>query len=299
MENNNITGTLYGIFRIGDKKIKNMTQLKNWENHMDRTFDKPNADPLRTNKNEILIGSPDIIKLFKQHTQGIKFRKNGVLARDLVMTASPEFFTPLNDNDIDKWVKINKEFLLKEFGDNCIYACSHFDEKSPHIQALIIPKYIDKKNRPKLNNDIYFGGRRMYSEWQDKYAEAMKKEFEQLNRGIKNSKATHVQVRQFYKLINQDYKEYDYKQVIAKAQNSILLEKQVKKLTKTLDVYWKSNIYMKEEMEELKKDKETFKESIKAMSEIYKIPQKVIMEIIRGVENDKYKDMNKGKELKK
>lgn len=297
---NKITGTLYVVFRINDKKIKNTTQLKNWENHMDRTFDTPNADPLRTNENKIIIGSPDILKSFEEHTKGIKFRKNGVLARDIVLTASQEFFKKLSDEQIEQWIELNKQFLIEQFGDNCIYAAVHHDETSPHIHVCVIPKYIDKKNRPKLSNDIYFGGREMYSAWQDKYAAAMQDKFEELHRGIKGSKATHIQIQQYYKIINSRYNEKDYDQVMKKAQNSILLERQVKDLQNTLSMYCKSNKDISEDLEEMKKDKEVFRNTIKAMSEIYKIPQNVIKEVIRKVEN---KELNvkkdPGKELKK
>lgn len=296
---NKITGTLYAVFRISDRKIKNTTQLKNWENHMDRTFNTPNADPTRKNNNEIIIGTPNIMESFKNHTKGIKFRKNGIWARDIVLSASPEFFNKLNNKQIRDWVQLNKEFLLKEFGDNCIYAVCHRDEKSPHIQACIVPRYTNKKGQNRLNNDIYFGGRQMYSEWQDKYSEAMKGQFKDLNRGIKNSKATHVQVRQFYQIINQTYNEKDYKTVIAKAQNSELLQKKVADLQNTLKVYWKSNVNVKNEIEEMKKDKEAYRLTIKAVSEIYKIPQEVIKEVIKGVENGKIKNNDKGKELKR
>ena len=139
----------------------------------------------------------------------------------------------------------------------------------------------------------------MYSAWQDKYSEAMKGQFKDLHRGIKNSKSTHVQIRQFYQIINQRYNEQDYKTVIAKAQNSELLQKKVKNLQDTLKVYWKSNTNVKNEIEEIKKDKEAYRLTIKAVSEIYKIPQEVIKEVIKGVESGKFKNNDKGKGLSK
>ena len=139
----------------------------------------------------------------------------------------------------------------------------------------------------------------MYSAWQDKYSEAMKGQFKDLHRGIENSKSTHVQIRQFYQIINQRYNEQDYKTVIAKAQNSELLQKKVKNLQDTLKVYWKSNTNVKNEIEEIKKDKEAYRLTIKAVSEIYKISQEVIKEVIKGVESGKFKNNDKGKGLSK
>jgi len=127
----------------------------------------------------------------------------------------------------------------------------------------------------------------------------MKGQFKDLHRGIENSKSTHVQIRQFYQIINQRYNEQDYKTVIAKAQNSELLQKKVKNLQDTLKVYWKSNTNVKNEIEEIKKDKEAYRLTIKAVSEIYKISQEVIKEVIKGVESGKFKNNDKGKGLSK
>lgn len=289
-----ITGKLYAIFRI-DKKFKSIASFNTWEQHMERTFNVLNADPLRSNQNEIIIGTANVANAFKEYTKNVKLRKNGVYARDLLITASPQFFNALNDKEIEKWVDVNKKFILDQFGSNCIYACTHFDELSPHIHICVVPKYTNKKGIERLSNDLYFGGRKMYSEWQTKYAAAMKENFPELNRGIKGSSSEHVRIQQYYNIINEAFDRENYDSVIAKAQNSELLEKKIRSIVKTLENYVIDNETLENEALKLREDKETLGLTIRAMSEIYDIPQHMIKKIIKDVEDGKLNIQNKDK----
>lgn len=297
-ENSSITGTKYCIFRVGEK-YKTINSIKGFEGHMERTFNTPNANISNRSKNKILIGDKNILENVQEYIQDIKLRKNGVLARDLLLTASPEFFRERSKQDVEHWINVNIDFLKQHFGDNIRYAVVHRDELTPHIHCLLVPKFLDqKRNKYKLSNNKYFDGRDKLSEWQDKYAEFINSEYKELKRGTKGSKAQHVKIKQYYTLVNASLDSKDLKSVLAKASNSELLEKQIKTLQATLKLYKdkcidkdkKANIErnraleIEKNLKELKRDKEVYKQTIRAISETYYISQQSILNIVKSIE---------------
>lgn len=304
-----ITGTKYCIFRVGEK-YKTISSIKGFQGHMQRTFYTPNANEINRNKNKILIGDKNILENVQEYIKDIKLRKNGVIARDLLLTASPEFFKNKNNEQIDNWIDINIKFLKENFGDNIRYAVAHLDELTPHIHALLVPRFMDhKRNKYKLSNNKYFDGRDKLSEWQDKYAEFINSFFKDLKRGTKGSKAQHIKIKQYYTLVNASLDSSDFKSVLAKATNSELLEKQIKTLQATLNLYKdkyiqsdkKVNIERNRALEiernlkELKKDKEVYKQTIRAISETYYISQQSILNIVNSIENNINKERYRNK----
>ncbi|NEZ47695.1 recombinase [Clostridium niameyense] len=287
-----ITGQLYAIFRVGEKKYKTIGSISGYQRHMEREQYTPNAD---TNiPNNRLIGSNFIMADVKEYIDGIKLRKNGVIARDLLLTASPKFFKKLSTEDKQRWVDINVDFLNKYFGENCVYATLHRDETTWHISAMIVPRFWEeKKKRYVLANSRYFDGKKRLSQWQDKYSNFIKQEFKQLNRGQRGSKAHHVKISNFYRILNSELDNYNALDVIKKSKQSNLLKEQLESVQGTLNKYkdyTKLTTLEKEELsnniKNIKQDKEIFKETIKAMSEIYKISQQSINSIINSVDNN-------------
>ena len=302
--NSSITGTKYCIFRVGEK-YKTLKSIKGFEGHMERTFNTPNAALEKRNNNKILIGNKEIYEDVLNYIEGIKLRKNGVIARDLLLTASPEFFKNRGKEDIDHWIDINVKFLKDNFGENIRYAVAHLDELTPHIHVLLVPRFKDEKREIyKLSNNKYFDGRDKLSAWQDKYAEFITNVYSELKRGTKGSRATHVKIKQYYTLVNSKLDNKNLQSVLAKASNSELLEKKIRALQSTLEVYKdryiKSDnkaildgnklIKLETNLEELKKDKEVYKETIKALSETCYISQEAIINIVRSIENNIKKD---------
>jgi hypothetical protein len=301
----------YAVFRVSEKKYKDIKQLSGYQRHMERLMPVPNSDMAICNQR--LIGSGDIVNTVKEYIDGIKLRKNNVIARDLILTASPEFFKNATAVQKEQWVQQNIKWLERNFGSNCVYATLHVDERTPHISALVVPKFCDeKKQRYVLANARYFDGIAKMSAWQDNYASSMQELFKDLNRGLKYSKAKHVQIRQFYSIINAELNDRDLKSICAKAKNSELLEVKIKGLQRTLNVY--KDISSKTALEhenqraeisvcyktikELQADKELYKEAVKALSEIHKIPQssiKSVFEYVKASSAEKSAEM----ELKK
>ena len=296
-----IKGQLYAIFRVGEKKYKTIESIAGYQRHMEREQQTPNANPDISNIR--LIGSDFIMADVKEYIEGIKIRKNGVIARDLLLTASPSFFKDLSIEEKEKWVNTNVEFLKKYFGENCVYATLHRDETTWHISALVVPRFWEeKKKRYVLANSRYFDGKKKLSEWQDKYSSFIKQQFKELNRGQRGSKAHHVKISNFYRILNSELDSYNALEVIKKSKQSIALKEQLENVQSTLNKYKdyaKLTTLEKQELSNslkgIKQDKEIFKETIKAMSEIYKISQQSIAKIIdsvdknleKGVKNDK------------
>ena len=160
--------------------MKHISEISSFERHTERKQYTPNAN--LNIKNRILVGSKNITQDAEEYLKDVKLRKNSVLARDLLLTASPEFFRNISEETFERWVDKNIEWLQEQFGENLRYCCLHLDETTPHFSALIIPKFWNEKKQSYiLSNTKYFDGKNKMIGWQDKYAKAMQ-EFE-LKRG--------------------------------------------------------------------------------------------------------------------
>ena len=288
----------YAIFRISTK-YKTINSIGGFIKHCERENEVANAD--KNIENEILIGNSNVMNNIKSYVSDIKIRKNAVVARSLLMTASPDFFKAMSADEKQLWIADNIKFLNNYFGSNCVYATLHKDEKTWHIHAVIVPKFINKKGEPILSNTRYFDGIQKMREWQDNYSNSMKQRFKCLNRGVRYSKQKHIELKHFYGLLSQNVNEKDIKQLTAKAKNSELLEIKIKAIQKTLEVYKNYNSKndlekqsaileskkLINEIEKIKDDKESYKQALSLISQSYKVPQYVIDQAI-----DMCKDIN-------
>lgn len=286
----------YAVFNIGDK-YKTINAIGGFQKHMERENEVANAD--KNIENEILIGNKNVMQNVKNYISDIKIRKNAVIGRSLIMSASPDFFRGLTKDDLNKWKVDNTKFLKDNFGENCIYATLHKDEKTWHIHALIIPKFKNKKGESILSNTRYFDGIERMRAWQDNYSLAIQERFKCLNRGTRYSKQKHIELKVFYALIKQDFNEKDIQQMTAKAKNSELLEIKIKAIQKTLEVYKNYNSknsldkdnaineskLLYKDIEKMKEDKDLYKEALSLISQQYKIPQYVVNQAIKQCEN--------------
>lgn len=281
----------FAIFRVGERKFKNIKELKHYQRHMMREGDIINANPDMLAENITLIGDGDIIKDVEEYTHGIKMRKNGVLAREILMTASPEWVKNADTGLMNDWINSNLEWLEEEFGDNLRHLVLHADETTLHLHGLVVPRFSDSKKGYVLANSRYFDGAVKLSEFQDRYSAAM--EHLGLERGLKWSKATHTKIRTYYTLVNKELDTKDIKSVVAKAVNSEILEKKIRELNQTLNSYRNFNAKNEDEKKQLYNnyiqatgDKELLKECIRHMSDLYKIPQNHIIGIMKSIGNN-------------
>ncbi len=188
----------YAILRM--EKIKSFGQMKAADDHNRRLREVENADPERTPKNRELVELThrtlvETVKAHLEKNEIRKWRKDAVLATEVLMTASPEFFHDPK-NSIEAWTEANMKWLRARFGENLVHAVLHLDEATPHIHAMVVPII-----EGKLANKRFFGGERdAFGKWQTDYHQAV--EHLGLERGIERSGATHEPVRSHYTRLN-------------------------------------------------------------------------------------------------
>ena len=117
-----------------------------------------------------------------------------MLGIEHVLAASPEWFARASEAQVEAWALRSLDWLQQTYGErNVVAAVLHGDERTPHIQALVVP--LDERDH--LNARHFIGGDRgRLAELQDSYAEAVR-EFG-LERGVRGSVAEHQQVRDWY-----------------------------------------------------------------------------------------------------
>lgn len=176
------------------------------DSHNNRARETPNADPERRDQNRILIGDDlPLTETVRQviRESGGKPRRDSVECVEVVLTASREYF----ENDkceialekVEQFTERSVKFLRdKERVGLCVKAILHLDERTPHIQAHCVP--LDE--RGKLNCKGLFGSRSKLRAFQDAFYEEVKDLG--LERGVRGSRATHVEINKFYGAILED-----------------------------------------------------------------------------------------------
>lgn len=186
------------------QKLKSMRTIAGAGAHVYRFQNTPNADPAKRGLNRVLVDSgTSLLRSVKNRLDdGLdpekgKVRGNSVLAVELVLTASPDFFKKSSNSKVDSWIDENQKWLEKKFGkDNVVSLVAHFDETTPHIHAHIVP--ITKDGR--LSAKDYIGGmRHRMSELQTDYFDSMK-QFG-LKRGEEKSIAFHTDIKSYYSAV--------------------------------------------------------------------------------------------------
>lgn len=195
----------YCILRI--QKIKTFKQMEAAYKHNYRINQPANSDPTSEymNKEVLPLKGNSYVEAFQNFTkqlgygpEGKPFRKNGVLALEVMLSFSPE---AINNINIEKWEKDNMDFLEKTFctternGDNILSAIGHFAESTYHIHAIVIPLKEDHICASK-----FIDGPAKLRVLQDSYAEAMSSH--NLQRPIQYSSATHTDIKRFYGELN-------------------------------------------------------------------------------------------------
>lgn len=191
----------YAVLRI--EKVKSLAGVGSRAAHNLRASQKaaPHADPSKRGGNVVLMGPNTAPEQVTEAVKGRlatvpKVRSNAVLAVEVVMTASSEFFTDKQRGPKDwaAWRDNSMQWLRDTFGaDNIASAVMHRDERTPHIQAIVVPVA-----NGRLNASHWLDGPKKLAHLQDTYAGAL--EPLRLRRGVKGSKAKHTSLREFYRL---------------------------------------------------------------------------------------------------
>ena len=186
----------YAILRTAKIKKGNVGGMCH---HHARTKDTPNADIELKHENELLAGQrselvPEIVRQrisAIEEKNGRKTRKDAVACVEVLMTASPEFFK--DKEQVQAWAKQSVNWVKEHFNeDNVVNAVLHLDESTPHIHAVVVPETQDHK----LSAKHWLGGREKMQNMQDSYAEKM--QVMDLERGIRGSRAKHMDIKKWY-----------------------------------------------------------------------------------------------------
>lgn len=192
----------FAIYRTA--KIKTEASLAASANHMTRRTETPNADPDRGHLNRVLIGSDDpeadVRELLPKvgqrdpDTKKMLRRKNSVLAIEVLLTTSPEWWSVASDEQKAQWERRTVAWLQAEYGaENVVHLRMHGDERTPHLTGYVVPIDPDTGG---LNCRRWIGERQQLRDQQTAYAASVAPLG--LQRGVPGSVATHEAVRRAY-----------------------------------------------------------------------------------------------------
>ena len=198
----------YAIITFRDTgPIKTWSAMRAANVHNART--KPIAHGIANGPAPIfLLGSNDLVRDARDRLRHLdidpnRLRKNGVIAYEAVLTASPEFFdggdAAAQEKRVDEWAKAQVAWSVKRYGNHRIISMVlHLDEKTPHIHLVVMPLE-PKCDRRRKNREIEWSligrsisGPGRFDEVQDDYAEAMAPFG--LQRGVRKSGRKHEPV---------------------------------------------------------------------------------------------------------
>ena len=169
------------------EKLKTRGAVSASAGHMMRSIPTPNAYAERTRHNLVLLGSHDPAADVDARLAGAATRKNSVLAIEVLISASPEWFSHATREAKRDWMKRSQAWLVDHFGaDNVVHLQLHVDEATPHLTGFIVPR--DTTGR--LNAARWLDGSKKLAAMQTGYTKSLSGLG--LERGIEGSQATHV-----------------------------------------------------------------------------------------------------------
>lgn len=198
------------ILRVGKIKSSGRSTPQSVHAHFARSRPTPNADPQRTDQNRWLVGSADkpldqaITEcMTKAGIDRTKLRKDAVLANDILLSVSPEWFRPDNPeasgtydkNRVRAFAAEAQQFLRKQFGPRLVAAVLHLDEATPHVQAVVVPIMHGEGKKHRLSSKDYFGPdrlRMLQQAWEDRLRP------HGVGPRTKGSRARHTTLREYY-----------------------------------------------------------------------------------------------------
>jgi hypothetical protein len=190
------------------KKLKTIPNISGSLRHQYRERKTSNADPARRGLNiESHTNSGEALAAIKARLKQLgKIRKNGVLAVEYLITASPEWFKTDAACDRDevgtgrRYFERSLEWLRKKHGEeNVICSVIHHDETSPHMSVFVVPA-LETPKGSRLNARAFFGGRAVMSKLQTDFAEDVGADFG-LQRGIEGSQSRHTSIKKYYQQV--------------------------------------------------------------------------------------------------
>ena len=143
----------------------------------------------------------------KRYHEMLNSSKN-VVADELVMTASHNFFKDMSREQIKEWAYTCMDFVYNDLGykkEQILHATVHLDELTPHIHCVVVP--LVKKYDKRTNTERYTISKKQYikdkiqlSHLQDLYHKRLTEKGYDLERGIKGSDNQHIKIKEYKKM---------------------------------------------------------------------------------------------------
>lgn len=187
----------YVIMR--SKKLSSVGSVASALQHCFRERETLNANSELTLNNEHFVAKTTDEAMGKmRNLLPEKRRKDAVLAIEYVFSASPDWWKNAMPAHQKEWKEKSLEWLQNKYGaENVIAASMHYDEKTPHLSAFVVPKTKDGR----LSAKEFIGNRNLMSKDQTTYAKSVA--YLGLERGIKGSTATHQRIKTHYGALEQ------------------------------------------------------------------------------------------------
>ena len=137
----------YAILRIG--KIKSLATLDAVEWHNTRQIPAGTVEGLPSPEDLVEMGGTyrERFKRVLAET-GATWEEGKVLAVEVLVTASPEWWERAARNEKEEWWRAQLRFANDLFGPGLIAFTPHVDESTPHAQFVGLPLYRDIKRKP-------------------------------------------------------------------------------------------------------------------------------------------------------
>ena len=183
------------------QKLNSYPAISALDSHNQRLKNVENADSAGIIQQ---LKGNNILTDVRMRIDNLPKRKDSVLATTSILSASPEYFRPecpekagyYEPEKLTKWVDASISWLENEFKENFVNATLHLDEATPHIHAIITPVIDGRLSAKRMFNPTSL------KIHQTNYAKAV--EHLGIQRGQKNSKATHSDVKEYYQKVNSE-----------------------------------------------------------------------------------------------
>ena len=195
----------YGILRFAKHKGAPAGAL---EAHHERTKERYASNPdIDTSRSKYNFHTVRPAGRYRQEIDsriaaaGCRTRKDSTRFVDTLITASPEFFTGRETEDVAAYFNRASEFLCKRVGQqNIISAVVHMDERTPHLHLTFVPLTEDGR----LSAKDILGNRANLSKWQDEFHAHMAAAYPILERGepSRETGRRHIPMRVFKQAVH-------------------------------------------------------------------------------------------------
>jgi len=281
----------YAILRFQKYKGPTVSRI---EAHNERTKEVYASNPdIRTDlsKNNFHLVTPQgryrslsdqIIK-----ESGCRVRKDSVTVVEVLIAASPEFFSGKNPDEIKSFFDFAMEFMsTKQNPETFLSAVVHLDEKTPHMHLCFVPLTEDRR----LSAKEVIGNKKKLTQWQDDFWKYMVRKYPDFERGESASETgrTHIPPRLFKQAAHLTHQKEKLVQLLSEltplnakkkaAEITAILEEYIPGVEELMTKMKKANRAAKElrgELSQVKKELDGSKASVLRQLELERKVQKL------------------------